>query len=94
MEQLDLTTPIVVAARTSYTIHVLTLDWANQVIRVVLVGSDGADVVAEYKEAQAVAIMTTLNTANLSVKSLYRRVLEKLVADGKLPAGTVSGTAQ
>jgi hypothetical protein len=45
----------------------------------------------QYKGKQAVQMIQTLNTANLSTKSLQKRILEKLSADGFLP-GTVSGT--
>jgi hypothetical protein len=91
-EQLDLTTPIVPASRTTYTITRLILDWQASVILVYLRGSDSVEVFAEYTGATASALMTTLNSANLSTISLYKRVLQKLVTDGKLPAGTVSGT--
>ena len=39
-----------------------------------------------------IANATILNTSNLSVKSLYKRTIEKLQADGFLPAGTVTGS--
>ncbi len=35
--------------------------------------------------------MVALNTANLSIKSPQRRILERLVADGKL-TGSIAGT--
>ncbi len=91
-EQLDLTTPIVPPTRTAYTFSRLVLDLEAQVIQAVVRGSDGVEVRGEWTGATAVALMTALNTANLSTLSLVKRVLQKMVTDGKLPAGSVSGT--
>ena len=93
-EQLDLTTPVTKPTLATYTLASLHLDWLAARVSVTVVGSDGQGIVVEYTGPTATAMMTALNTANLSVKSLYRRVLEKLVLDGKLPGGTVSGTPQ
>lgn len=92
-EQLDLTAPIVPPTRTTYSIKKITLDWANSLIEVFLTGSDGVDVRVEYLGVTAATLMTTLNSANLSVLSLHKRVLQKLVVDGKVPGGIVSGVA-
>lgn len=91
-EILDLAVAIVPPSRTTYRLSGLMLDWDAAYILVRVTGSDGVEVRAEYSGATATALMTTLNTANLSANSLYKRVLNKLVTDGKLPAGTVSGT--
>lgn len=45
-----------------------------------------------YRDAAAQTMITALNKANLGVKSLERRVIEQLVSDGKLAAGSVSGS--
>jgi hypothetical protein len=45
-----------------------------------------------YTGEQAAQRLSVLNTANLTTKSLEKRLLEVLVNDGKLPPGTVSGT--
>jgi hypothetical protein len=90
-EQVDLAVPIVPASRTSYTLKRLHLDWAAGVIQIYLTGSDGVEVFAEYTGAPALAILVAFNKVDLTVKSLQRRVLERLVADGKLPGGAVSG---
>jgi hypothetical protein len=50
---------------------------------------EGKMYVGTYSGAEATQLMQTLNTANLTTKSLQKRVLEKLQADGKLPPGTV-----
>jgi len=91
-EQLDLTVAITQPARTTYTLSYLGLDWEGSAITIRLKGSDGAVLSMGYAGNEATALMTTLNSANLSTISLYKRVLQKLVTDGKLPAGTVNGT--
>ena len=93
-EQLDLAVVIVPPTVASYKIRVVVLDWAGASIRIDLMGSDGTSITAEYREAQAIALMTNLNSMNFSTISLHKRILQKLVSDGKLPAGIVSGTAQ
>jgi len=90
-EQLDLTAPIV-ATRTTYSVTTLVLDFPLAVIRAGLVGSDGITVNVEWTGAAATTLMIALNKANLSTTSLQKRVLQQAVTDGKLPAGTVSGT--
>jgi len=45
----------------------------------------------QYTGAVAVTMIKQLNTANLTTKSMQKRILEKLSADGLLP-GTVQGT--
>jgi hypothetical protein len=91
-ELLTLTAPLVPPTRTTYKINRLVLDVVASVIQAYLGGSDGVEVLAEWTGAPAAALLTALNSANLSVKSLQRRVLEQAVTDGKLTAGTVSGT--
>ena len=45
----------------------------------------------QYPGKKATQMIQSLNTANLSTKSMQKRILEKLAADGFLP-GTVQGT--
>jgi hypothetical protein len=47
--------------------------------------------VYQYTGKKAVQMIQQLNTANLTQKSMQKRILEKLSADGLLP-GTVQGT--
>ena len=47
-----------------------------------------------YTGDEAIDLMKWLNTANFSVNSMHKRVLQKLSADGKLPPGTVTGTPE
>jgi hypothetical protein len=91
-EQLDLTTPIATPARTFYMVQRLVLDWGNQIIQVTVRGSDNVDVHSQWEGATAVTLMRALNKANLTANSLHKRVITQLIADGFLPAGTISGT--
>ena len=92
-EILTLTNAISQPSVTTYDVLFISLDWQNARIVIRVKGSDGKDLPEfVYEGTPAVSLMTVLNSANLSVKSLYKRTIEKLQADGKLPAGTVSGT--
>jgi len=91
-ELLTLSTPITRPSRTGYTILFLSLDWQNAAIAIRVQGSDGVEESFGYAGNEATALMTVLNSANLSTKSLYKRVIEKLQADGHLPAGSVTGS--
>lgn len=77
---------------TDYRISILKFDWDGATIHVVLKDTQGDKIVATYSGTEATNLMIALNKANLSTTSLQRRVLERLVTDGKLAAGTVSGT--
>ncbi len=92
-EQVDLTAPDQVQAGTSvYIIKELNFDWGNKTIVIVLRGSGGEHKEVVYREEDgSVTLMRSLNKADLSTKSLHRRVMEKLIADGRL-AGSISGT--
>jgi hypothetical protein len=90
-QQLDLAVPQI-TTRANVMIQFLHLDLRlGGMIVVGLLGSDGVAFAVTYSGATALTLMTALNVANLSVKSLHQRVLEKLALDGFLPAGTVSG---
>ena len=91
-EQLDLTVPIAGPTISTYKIIELRMNWPNGEIDVTLADELGKTIACQYRGAEAVALMLTLNTANLSVKSLHKRTIEKLQAGGKLPAGTITGT--
>lgn len=92
MEQLDLTVPIAGPTISTYKIIELRMNWPNGEIDVTLADELGKTIFCQYRGAEAIALMLVLNTANLSVKSLHKRTMEKLQADGKLPTGTISGT--
>jgi hypothetical protein len=53
---------------------------------------DGKVVEKSYNGTTAVTFMNQLNTANLAITSLERRVLQRLQTDGVIGSGTISGT--
>jgi len=72
-------------------------------LRLVAMKADGDCAMGDHGECQSLAVAYTgsealmminaLNTANLSTKSLRRRILERLQADGVVPVGTITGAA-
>lgn len=88
MEDLSLTTPTQVP---SYRVQKLVLDWQREIIKAALIAPGGERVVCTYRGEEALTLMTQLNKLDLSVNSLHKRLLQRLVADGKLPAGTITG---
>ena len=60
-------------------------------INIKLKDDTGAYTYYQYTGKAAVNMIKQLNTANMSTKSMQKRILEKLSADGLLP-GTVQGT--
>ena len=96
MEQLVLTTPTT-ATTTQYAVRGLVLSRNptaidESFVRVTVEDNFGVKSAHEYSGAEAAALLTQLNTMNFSTVSLQKRLLQKLVADGKLPPGTVTGT--
>jgi hypothetical protein len=89
-EQIDVTTPVgAVPGTPSFRVSMLIMNYDTGTMLVDVVGiPDGRHLSFQYDNMQPT--MQALNVANLSVKSLQRRILEKLVADGKLP-GVITG---
>jgi hypothetical protein len=97
-EKLSLTVPVTPTLPTiaDYTVWALYLGPGDGSVRVVVEDTNKVRTTHAYFDEPGNPIATTLiralNTANNTQRSLQRRVLERLVADGKLPAGTVTGT--
>jgi hypothetical protein len=91
MESILLAVPEVIPAitTTEYRVSCLTLDVDASRIIIRVKGTNNERKEFVYNEAGA--LLNTLNTANLTTKSLQRRILENLVADGKL-LGAMDGT--
>jgi hypothetical protein len=93
-EQVDLTTPI-----TNCKVKELLFRYlgAESLVGVTVeappttAGAPGAVFGHQYYGAEAESMLKVLNTANLTVKSLHKRVLERLIADGVIE-GSISGT--
>lgn len=90
METLTLTTPI---AAPSLVVSRLILDWDGAAIYIVLRAPDGRRFEYSYGGATATTFMQLLNKANLSTKSLHRRIIERVVLDYPELAGVISGVA-
>lgn len=75
---------------TYFRVQQIVLDWDRQMV-IVNVGDGQIAKTFIYEGQAAVDMMVTLNTANLSVSSLNKRILNKLISDGHL-SGSISGT--
>ena len=76
MEYISLTTPEEI---TEYRLDQLILKWFDSVIIIKLIANTGQHKSIKYDGVQAKNLMTVLNTANLSTKSLHKRVLEYIL---------------
>lgn len=91
MEQVTLATAVPRSSITTYKVAHLSLDVIGQVVEMTAISNVGTTVSRRVTGATAVSLMSQLNTANLSVKSLQKRVLEYMAAAGDF-TGTISGT--
>jgi hypothetical protein len=93
METLTLTAPEVIPQRltTDYRVSLLALDLEQAQIIIHVRGTNGERKQFTYDGDVAVVFITALNKSNLTIKSLQRRILERLATDGYL-AGAVTGT--
>ena len=89
MEQIDIT-PVALPSATNYKLNKLHLMWLDKAIRIELVADNGETIEHGYDGDEARNLMIALNKMDLSTKSLQRRVMEKLIADGVL-SGTITG---
>ena len=89
-EQIDLTQPDGAEPGTPmYRVSALVINVDTGSLVIDVVGANGKH--RSFVYTNVGPTIAALNTANLSVKSLQRRILEKLIADGKL-SGAISGT--
>jgi len=85
--------------KTVFRIARITFDWQGAGIEIHVREFAGGVfgervIVAYYSGAVATTLMNQLNTLNLSTagNSLHQRIIARLIADGKIPSGTASGT--
>ena len=90
-EKLGLVVPIVPPAVTDYEVGLLSLDRLRQIVYIEVYANTATVVAVKYTGAVAGTMIQQLNKANLSTKSLERRIIERLQLDGYLPAGTING---
>jgi hypothetical protein len=91
-EELTLSDPVTRPSTDDYRVHRLDLNATDGTVSITVVGTVGEMKTFHYSGAQGRNYIKIVNTGNFSVTSLQRRVLERLVTDGFLPAGTVTGT--
>lgn len=92
MEQLDIT-PAPQPTVSSYRVaEVRIAALPAPCIDVVVTDNLGATTHVTYNGDIAAGLLTQLNRGNFSVNSMQKAIINRLVADGKLPAGSVSGT--
>jgi hypothetical protein len=103
MEELVLTDPIVVPEKVTNKYRVVSFTMNMELIVSPVTGDEPGFINIQLKDnnneplthnyygTQAVNLIKTLNTANLTTKSMHKRILEKLANDGVIP-GTVTGT--
>ena len=91
-ERIDLVAPDqAVAGTMTYKIVRIVFDWEHGRFAIMLKGANGARKEVVYgQNTGARDLMRSLNRANFTTKSLHRRLMEKLLADGHL-VGSISG---
>lgn len=105
MEELTLTDPIITPAKstTKYSIVVMHLDLESKnsppvqepgLIHIQVKDNLGAMITCLYFGKEATDFIKFMNTANFSVNSMNKRILQKLSTDGKLPPGQVTGAPE
>ena len=91
VESVTLTAPARVSPGTpSWEPILLHLNWEDATVKIGFRGQNGEFESFSYEDAEATTLLRALNKADLTVTSLHKRVMEKVIADGKL-AGTISG---
>jgi len=90
--QLTLSTPETTPANTVLHVIEIHLDYENGIVAARIRFDSG--VVRGYREhdTDTQLAIRQLNTANLVTKSLEQRLIERWIAKGILPAGTISGS--
>ncbi len=102
-ELVTLAAPVTKPSQTTIVIDRITIDVTAKAILVQWLGNNGEAASASYPtpailnplgvlQPTGAALLTSLNTANLTANSLVHRVITRLLSDGYIPAGTVSGT--
>jgi hypothetical protein len=75
----------------NYVGPVRQLDKTASYIKIQLVGQNGVGTPFFYTGTEADDLIVGLNKAALNIKDMHTRIMEKLIADGRL-AGTITGS--
>lgn len=90
MERLNIVPPVQPPALESYRVSFISLDWDNGILVVRLISNTNEPKFFTYEGEIARSLMVAINKANLVSASLHRRIIQFLVADGKV-SGNVTG---
>ena len=91
-EKIDLGSPAQAKPGTvSWRPFLININWDAETIKIGFRGDNEEYTSIAYEGATAIALMAALNKADLGVKSLHRRIMERVISDGLL-SGTISGT--
>lgn len=90
MEKITQTAPTIFPNEIDWEIDTLLLAWRSQIIHIDVISNVGTKRNKEYTGLDAKNKMLALNKANLSTKSLHKRIMEFLVADGVI-TGAITG---
>jgi len=99
VEELELAEPIIIPEVRTSKFRVITLclelpkpdGSAAALIRIILADNNNKQIQHNYHGIDAEILIQWINTANFSTQSLHKRMLQKLSAEGVLPAGEVTG---
>ena len=99
-ESINLTSPITKPNQTTIQLDRVTINIIAQSIYVQWQGNNGEIGSAVYptpaplgsSQPSGATLLHNLNTANFTVTSLLKNVLQRLQTDGYVPAGTIIGT--
>ena len=93
-EKITLDTAIMQSAGSKdFVVQDIHLDWRHNIIRIRIgeTGEFGRSLeIVEYTGQTARDMMIALNKANMSTKSLNKRIMERLQVDGYLGSGTIN----
>lgn len=101
-EQLDLSSPVVREDISSYRVGAICYDWQGARIDIRLFDPVTGETATQnpvtgepfsYRGQTALDLMIAVNKLNFSTASMHKRIIDRLVADGKI-SGTVSGTPE
>lgn len=91
MEKITQEVATIFPNETDWEIDTLLLAWRAQRIHIDVISNVGTKRSKEYTGIDATNKMVALNKANLTTKSLHKRIMEFLQADGVI-SGTITGT--
>lgn len=96
-ESVTLTTPIAQPPITAQTLRRLFVNFTDQTVSIDWSNSAGvlqSKTYDAFTTPSGATLIHALNTGNFSVNSLAKQIYTRLLTDGLIPAGTVSGAPQ